>query len=65
MPEKTGRTGRPGNSTIYHSIEIKTAHPEKLQFVKSSRTVKTYTPGFKVHESNAKRSSEHKVGKKY
>jgi len=30
MPEKTGRTGRPGNQTSYRPIKIRTPHPEKL-----------------------------------
>ena len=31
MPEKEGRTGRPGNSTTYHPIQIAVSNVDKLQ----------------------------------
>lgn len=31
MPKKEGRTGNPGNSTVYHKVEIATSRPELLQ----------------------------------
>ena len=35
MPESKGRTGRPGSTTTYHNIGIRTAKPDLLQAGKS------------------------------
>lgn len=39
MPHTVGRTGKPGNSTAYRPINIRTAHPEKLALQEGPKPV--------------------------
>jgi hypothetical protein len=42
MPAKEGRSGTPGNSTVYHPINIATSNPSALQPKDGGASVKKY-----------------------
>ena len=57
MPHNISRTGKPGNSSTYRPINIKTAHPEKLALqegpkpVPSPETFERAEPGEAAHDN--------------